>query len=121
MRGRLDFTGVANPAGVFASMANPFGQDVILHGAHIEIDTIATGAATLSAGTAADAVTGSQNLFDTLDVHSATGLFNIGHDGGTLGRAGQIWTTTQFLNVAKQTGDVTGVVGSVFFTYSLKT
>lgn len=103
-----------NPSTPVASLANPWGVDVYITRAVLVVDTIATAACTVDAGVAADATTSADNLFDGLDVHSATGYFDNLIDHGTNGLAGKVWTTSQYVNVTKASGNANSLVGRLF-------
>lgn len=108
---RLPVTGLSGSANVFASAANPFGYPVIITRAIFYSTTIATAAATLDMGVAADATTGSDLLMDGLDVNSATGVFDNLTNPGTNGLRNGLWPTASFLNVKEASGNVNGLVG----------
>lgn len=103
-----------NPSTPVASLANPWGVSVYITRAVLVVDTIAAAACTVDAGVAADATTSADNLFDGLDVHSATGYFDNLIDHGTNGLAGKVWTTTQYVNVTKASGNANSLVGRLF-------
>jgi len=111
---RIDLSGVGNPT-VVASLKNPWGIDVVITRCLVNVTTIATAAATVDIGVAADAVTSNDGLLDGLDVHGGTGVFdNLNDtDNGTNGKLMKLWPAGTYLNVGKAGGNVTGLVGKV--------
>ena len=102
-------------AGVTESTANPYGIDVVVLGAVLNITTQSTGACTLDIGVGADATTSNDGLFDGLSAATA-GIFNGAVNGGTNGRGCKPWGSGQFLNVAEASGDITALVGVLYLT-----
>ena len=111
--------GASGSAGVFASFANPFGRDVIVHDLILDIATVATVAAVVDAGIAANAATAADNLIDGLDVNAATGMFSTSVNPGANGKAPRKWGASQFLNIEEDTGNVNGLVAKAYVVYSL--
>lgn len=108
----LAITGGAGSTGVFASLANPFGADVIIQDSWLVIGTQSTGASTLDIGVAANGTTSSDTIIDGLS-GAAAGLFNTrGVNGAALRR----WNANQFVNVAEASGDVNGLVATLYLT-----
>ena len=103
--------------GVYRATANPFGQDVLILGVTLRLTTPSTGASTADIGVAANAATVNDGLIDGLSL-AAGGLFTNAEDAGTNGEQTMVWATTQFLNVAEATGDVSGVVGQLIVQYA---
>jgi hypothetical protein len=104
-------------AGVVA-WQNPEGAAIIILRVLVDVTTIATAAGALSAGTTAtNATTASANLIDTLDVHSATGLFDNVTDGGTLGKARQKLASGKWVTISEASGNLTGLVGNLYIQY----
>jgi hypothetical protein len=116
-RGQLSVASPGAATGVFASMANPWGREVLIHSAFLRITTQSTGASTIDVGVAADAVTANDVLIDGVS-GAAAGLFNSVTNAGTNGKVGQIWGASQFLNAAEASGDVTAIVAVLHFDYS---
>lgn len=116
MSTKLAVAGGASSSGVFASLANPFGADVLITRAILVTTVIATAAATVDIGVAADATTSNDGLIDGLDVNAATGVFDsaVAAIAGTNGKPSKRWSTTQFLNVAEASGNVDGLVGTLY-------
>lgn len=109
----LDIVGASGSANVFASVANTFGYDVLILRSVLYVTTIATAAATLDIGPAADATTANDTQFDGLDVHSATGVFDSANDtdNGTNGVAKPVvWTKDTYVTVKEASGNVDGLV-----------
>jgi hypothetical protein len=112
---KLAVAGGAGSSGVFASAANPFGYDVVITSAVLDVTTQSSGAATVDIGVGADATTSNDGLIDGLSV-AAAGIFNNEDGAGTNGRSAQRWTSSTFLNVAEASGDVSGLVGNLYVT-----
>lgn len=108
----LTIAGAAGSTGVFASAANPFGYDVMILGAYLQITTQSTGASTLDIGIGANATTSNDGLIDGLSA-AAAGLFTNFEDAGTNGEVSMLWDSTKFLNVAEASGDVTALVATL--------
>lgn len=110
---RLAVTGAAGSSGVFASLANPFGYDVVITQLVYRITTQSSGASTVDIGVGANATTSNDGLIDGLSSATA-GTFSAAVNAGTNGRGGQVWTSSTFLNVAEASGDVNALVGVVY-------
>jgi hypothetical protein len=110
----LSITGASGSTGVFASLANPFGYDVIIIRAILRITTQSGVASTLDIGVGANATTSNDGLFDGLS-GASTGLFDnlIAAHAGTNGLPSQVWATTGFLNVAEASGNVNALVAKL--------
>lgn len=110
---RLDIGGGAF-TGVFASLSNPWGRDVIITRAILRVTTESTGACTLDIGVGANATTSNDGLLDGKTVATA-GIFDnlVAGDVGTNGLATQLWTSGTFLNVAEASGDCTGLIAEL--------
>lgn len=106
-------TGAAGTSGVFGSLLNPFGQSVFIHKLIIDVTTQSTGASTLDAGPAADATTSNDTLIDGVSGATA-GVLNSQKNAGTNGLGMVKWTAAQYLNVAEASGDVDGLVATVY-------
>jgi hypothetical protein len=91
----------------------------MLHTVILDSTVIATAAATVDAGVAADATTGSDNAIDGLDVNAAIGTFSSSVNGGTNGKCPRKWGSTQFLNFEEKTGNVNGLTAQAYAVYSL--
>jgi hypothetical protein len=100
-------------SGVISSTANPFGFDVIIVRAVLNITTQSTAAATADIGVDADSDTADDRLIDGLSLATA-GLYNNVEDPGTNGEMSLVWDSAEFLTVAEASGDVTGFVGSLY-------
>lgn len=103
-----------NPSTPVGSLVNPWGVDVYITRALLVVDTVASAACTVDIGVAADATTSADNLIDGKDVNAATGYFDNLISPGTNGLAGKVWTTTQYVNVTKASGNANGLVGRLF-------
>jgi hypothetical protein len=112
---QLPIAAVAAAAGGL-SLLNPEGVDVIIDKASVDVSTIATAACTLAIGVAATSVS-ANNLFDALDVHAATGVFDLTTNHGTAGKTVLLWPAGQFLTVSQGTGAIAGLVANLNLKY----
>jgi hypothetical protein len=112
---KLSVTGGASDANVFEYLANPWGIDVIVTRAILRVTTVATAAATLDIGPAANATTANDTLFDGLDVNAATGVFDNLNDthNGTNGVLSAVWADDGYITVKEASGNVDGLVGTL--------
>ena len=108
--------GTTTAGGLFAA-SNPFGADVLVTGLVINIGTAATSAtATADFGVGAASNTSYDNLIDG-GVLTATGLIANDVDGqGTNGKVYQKWASNQFLTGTVASGNVTGLVATIYVT-----
>lgn len=106
-------TGGSGSTGVFAPFPNPFGQSVLVLSTVLEITTQSTGASTLDIGVAANNSTSNDFQFDGLSGATA-GVYSSNKNKGTNGGAAQRWAATGFLNVAEASGDVNGLVATLY-------
>lgn len=114
---KLAVAGTSSSSGVIASVLNPFGTNVIITRALLVVSTQSTGAATVDIGTAADATTSNDGLIDGKSVASAGTFDNlVAADAGTNGKTFRAWGSTQYLNVAEASGDVDGLVATLYVT-----
>jgi len=113
----LDISQAAAVAtGVYRSLANPFGSDVLIKDITIRVTTASTGASTVDIGVGAAATTVNDGLIDGLSL-ATLGLYTNAEDAGTNGEQTMVWGANQFLNVAEASGDVAGVVGKIYIGY----
>jgi hypothetical protein len=110
---KLAFT-AGDGSGVIAEAANPFGFDVIITNAVLDITTQSTGASTLDVGVAATD-TANDTLIDGVS-GAAAGRFDNVKNAGTNGRSGVLWASDTFLTIAEASGDVTAIVGNLYVT-----
>lgn len=115
---RLAIAGSAGASAVFASVVNPVGVDVYITRAILVVTTASTGAATVSVGTAADAITANGGLIDTKSVAS-TGAFDnlVSADAGASGKTLRLCSAGTFLNVSETSGDVAGLLATLIVQY----
>lgn len=102
-------------SGVISSTVNPFGYDVLVKDLTVRITTASTGASTLDIGVHTSATTSNDGLIDGLSGATA-GLFTNAEDAGTNGEQTIVWASASFLNMAEASGDVTGLVGTMYVT-----
>jgi hypothetical protein len=97
--------------GAVANIANPFGFDVFIIRAILDVTVVSTGVATLDIGVAATA-TSNDALIDGKDVNAAVGTFDNITDKGTNGKATKKWLTTTFVT-ATASATTAGMVGTL--------
>lgn len=103
--------------GEIAAVANPEGVPLIIKDVKIFVDTPSTGAANLSAGLAADAVTSDTDMINALAINGAlTGLAYHGMTALAAKGAAQVWGTTQYLTVTGSASSA-GFTGRLFVEY----
>lgn len=107
---------VDTAGGIFA-WANPEVGAIIVDRVEIDVETVATGACSISVGQAANGTTSAANLIDTKDVHSATGVFDNITDGGTNGKARQKVAAGAYVTGSKASGASAGLVGWSYIHY----
>lgn len=111
--------------GVYTSIKNSdasfAGADLIVLRAWIRVTTGSTGASTVDIGiTATSATTASDVLFDAISL-ATPGFFDSadGTDNGTNGVAKpQLWAKDSWITVAEASGDIAGVVGTLYIEYT---
>lgn len=116
---KIAITGVASTSGGgILAWANPEQGSIIIDRLQIDMITKSTGAANISAGTAANGTTSSANLIDTYAAGSTEKVVDNFVDFSTNGKLVQKMTTSQFLTI---TGSATtaGMVANVFVHYHL--
>lgn len=104
-----------NAVGGVLKLANPEGVALIVTRLILDITTASTGAATVDAGIAADATTGSDTLIDGLSVATA-GVYDNVENQGTNGKAAVKWPTTGYLQITAS-ADTAGMVGYAYIEY----
>lgn len=108
---------VATTGGAVGAWQNPEAVSVMIDGLLINTTVAATGAANLVAGsTAVSATTSSNNLIDTLDVHSATVTADNITDKGTNGKSRQLVAAGKWVTFTGS-ADTTGLLGSAYISY----
>jgi len=111
---KVAIAGASGSTGVFKSVLNPFGRDVIiLPSTVLNITTQSTGASTLDIGVAADGTTSNDTVIDGLSGASA-GLKVGTKNGGSNGGVAVKWGAAQYLNIAEASGDVDGLVANLY-------
>lgn len=98
--------------GGVVSIANPFGFDVYIIRAIVDVTTVSTGAATIDVGVAANGTTTNDTLIDGLDVNAAVIVADNITNKGTNGKATKKWTSTQYVT-ATASATTAGMVGSI--------
>lgn len=103
--------------GEIAAVANPEGVPLIIQDVKIYVDTPSTGAANISVGLAADAVTSDTDMINALAINGAiTGKAYHGMTALAAKGEAQVWGTTQYLT-ATGSADSSGFVGRLFVQY----
>ena len=96
--------------GAVLSVANPEGVALYITRFLVITTSPSAGAATIDAGVAANGTTSSDTLIDGASVASAAKVLDNGKDGGTNGKIGQPWGTSQFVTITAS-ATVAGLVG----------
>lgn len=105
-------------AGGLFSWVNPEVGAIVVNRVTLDVTTVATGACSVSVGTSVvSAATSSANLIDTLDVHSATGVFDNLANGSTNGKMLQRLAAGGWVNGSKASGASAGIVGNAYIEY----
>ncbi len=107
----------ADTAGGALAWQNPEAGAILVTGVVLDVTTKATGAGTISIGSAANGTTSAANLIDTLDVGTATGLFDNNTDKGAGGKTRQKVAAGQYVTGSKASGSLAGIVGNAYITY----
>lgn len=102
--------------GTVAAWAPPEGGPVFITRALMVTTVVATGAATVTVGTAANATTSSGNLMTTADVHTATIAYDNIVNASTSGKAMQYLAAGSYIT-ATGSADTTGLVGTLLIEY----
>ncbi len=111
--------GTGTAGGGVASWQNPEATPIIIRRAWVDVTTVATAAGTVSVGaTPTSATTSSANLIDTLDVHSATGVFDNLNSAGTNGKSIQKLAVGKWVTASQATGAVAGLAGNLYIEYT---
>ncbi len=97
--------------GAVASIANPFGFDVFVVRAVLDVTTQSSGAATLDIGVAANGTTSNDTLLDGISV-AAAGTFDNITDKGTNGKATKKWASGQYIT-ATASATTAGMAGTL--------
>jgi hypothetical protein len=116
----LAITGGPSTTGVWTALANPAGVELMILRAYLRITTASTGASTLDIGIGATSTTASDVLLDGIS-GASTGVFDSmdGTDNGTNGVAKpQVWGSTAYVTVKEASGDVDGLVATLYVEYT---
>jgi len=97
------------------ALVNPEATALVIDKVILYVATVATGSATIDVGVAATAVT-NDTLFDGLDVHAATGLFNNVTNKGTNGLPQVLWPVGYYLT-ATPSATLAGLVATAYVHY----
>jgi hypothetical protein len=112
LTGALLFAG-----GEVAGVLNPEGVPLIIVDVKIYVDTPSTGAANLSVGIAADAVTSDTDMINALAVNGAiTGLAYHGMTALAAKGAAQVWGVAEYVTATGSASTV-GFAGRLFVSY----
>jgi len=101
--------------GAVLALANPEGRDIVVTRLILNIATASSGAATVDAGIAADAVTSNDTLIDGKSVATA-GIFDNIEDQGTNGKSAVKWGSGQYLTITAS-ATLAGLVGEAIIDY----
>lgn len=119
----VDLAGVAaTTGGAIAAIANPEGVTLQILRVYILVTTASTGAANVSVGVAADAVTSASDIVNALTVNGVSaGTVYLCLPGGDAAKDSIVaapapWTTSKYVTV---TGSATtaGFVGTLYIEY----
>jgi len=114
---RIQLANTGSAAADMASVANPFGEAVIVTSAILNITTQSTGASTIDVGIGSSASTSYDTLIDGQSGATA-GVFA---EKGTNGKLVNLWPTTSYLTVSEASGDVAGLAGELLITFITRT
>jgi len=112
----LTITGAADSTGVFAAWSNDTGV-ALWAMAVLNPSAASTGAATLDIGTAADATTASDNLFDGFDANAASASVNYPSGTGTNAKSWNLVPIGGAITVQEKTGDIAAFAGVLSILY----
>lgn len=97
---------------------NPEAGDILISRVMVDVTTVAGQAGTLSVGTTTVALTTtSANLLDTLDVRTATGIFDNVTDKGSAGKSRQRLATGKFVTFGQASGDTSSMIANAYIFY----
>jgi len=114
---KVSIAGLSGSSGVFKSVLNPFGRDVlILPTTALNITTQSAVASTLDIGVAADATTANDTVFDAV-AGTATGTKVGTKNGGSNGGVAVKWGANQYLNVKEDSGNVDALVADLYVQF----
>lgn len=103
--------------GEIGAMLNPEGVPLIITDVKIYVDTPSTGAANISVGIAADAVTADTDMINALAINGAiTGLAYHGMTALAAKGAAQVWDVDEYIT-ATGSADSSGFAGRLFVNY----
>ncbi len=112
--------GTDTPGGLIA-WKNSEPSPIVVDRVTVDVTTPATAACTVKAGSSPDGATVSNNLIDTLDVHTAIVTANNQSNPGTNGKALQRVPVGGWVTISTGSGASAGLVGSVVIGYELLT
>jgi hypothetical protein len=116
---KVALAAVDTAGGVF-SWQNPEGAAIIVKRVIVSVTTVAAGACTLNVGTTAvSGTTSANNLLTTLDIHSATGIWDNLLTPGASGKACATLASGKWVTGSLGAGATSGLVGSAYIEYIL--
>lgn len=116
---KMAITGGTDTGGGILSWINPALVPIIVQRIYIDVTVVASSACSISAGTTiVSATTSAANLIDTLDVHSATGLFDNITDKGSGGKSKQRLAVGGWVTISQASGASAALVGNVYIEYT---
>jgi hypothetical protein len=110
LKGSLTATTGTSGGGAL-SLANPFGERVVVMDVILDVTTKSSGAAAVDAGIAANGTTSSDTLLDGLDVGTSAIIGNNIDNKGTHGGRGIAWSSSQYITVTAS-ATLAGLVGT---------
>jgi hypothetical protein len=108
--------GTASGAGGALTLRNPEKEDVYVTRLIVHVKSKSSLAASIDCGISST-IAASDNLIDGLDVSSSTGCFDNLKNGGTNGKAGQLWPAGQYLTISGSSS-LSGLEGNVYIEYT---
>ena len=100
--------------GGVVKILNPYGVQVLITRAILDVTTKTTGVCTLDIGVDADGATGDDTLLDGIDVGTAAILTSNLETPGTNGEFEVKWGATQYVVASMASGAAAGAAGSLY-------
>lgn len=114
----VNLAGGTDTGGGLGSWLNPQATEIVVSKIVIRVTAVATGACTLEAGTTTvSAVTASANSIDTVDVHTAAGVFSTSKNPGANGKPDQLLAAGGWVTFSTASGASAGLVAKAYIHY----
>ena len=115
---RVPLAGGVDTAGGIGGWTNPEPTPIYISRLEIDVQTVASAACTVDAGTTPTSlVTSSNNLITGLDVNAAAGVFDNITDKGASGKSRQKVPVGGFVTFSRASGASAGLVGMAYIHY----